>query len=57
VKPQADGSAPSSHPIKAKLSSRIYHLPGMAFYERTTADRCYASPEAAEADGFSRAKR
>jgi hypothetical protein len=35
----------------------IYHLPGMAAYGRTLPDRCYADPEAAEADGFVRAKR
>ena len=49
--------APASHPVKAKLSSMLYHLPGMAFYERTHPDRCYADADAAEADGFTRAKR
>ena len=48
---------PTSHPVKAKLSSMLYHLPGMAFYERTRPDRCYVDAEAAEADGFTRAKR
>lgn len=49
--------APASHPVKAKLSSLLYHLPGMAFYDRTRPDRCYVDAEAAEADGFIRAKR
>jgi len=57
VEPEPDGSAPASHPVKVKLSSRLYHSPGMSAYERTKADRCYASEEAAEADGFTRARR
>lgn len=48
---------PPSHPVKAKLSSKLYHLPGMLAYARTTPDRCYGGPEAAEADGLTRAKR
>jgi hypothetical protein len=51
------GAALASHPVKAKESSRLYHLPGMLAYERTRPDRCYQSAEAAEADGFVRAKR
>jgi outer membrane biosynthesis protein TonB len=51
------GVCPKSHPVKAKVSSFIYHLPGMLAYERTTPDRCYRGPEEAEADGFRRAKR
>ena len=51
------GVCPTSHPVKAKLSSKIFHLPGMANYERTTPDRCYADAEAAEADGLRPAKR
>ena len=57
AQPMADGAVPAGHPVKAKLASRLYHLPGMAAYDRTRPDRCYASPQAAEADGFSRAKR
>jgi hypothetical protein len=56
VPPGPDG-CPSTHQVKAKLSSMIYHLPGMAFYARTVPDRCYASADEAEADGFARAKR
>ena len=30
---EPDGAVcPTSHPIKAKMSSKIFHLPGMAFY-------------------------
>jgi hypothetical protein len=54
----ADGGAcPTSHPIKAKLSSGIYHVPGGLNYERTNADRCYATPDAAESDGLRASKR
>ena len=44
----ADGGCPVSHPVKAKLASGIFHEPGGANYERTHADRCYLSAEAAE---------
>jgi len=50
-------ACPPTHPVKAKLASRLYHLPGMLAYERTVPDRCYVDPAAAEADGFTRAKR
>jgi pyruvate/2-oxoglutarate dehydrogenase complex dihydrolipoamide acyltransferase (E2) component len=52
-----DGECPPGYPVKAKLGSRIYHRPGGLSYERTRPDRCYPSPEAAEADGFRAAKR
>jgi len=43
--------------VKAKDSSRIFHVEGGLSYERTRADRCYRSPEDAEADGYRAAKR
>lgn len=52
-----DGACPDGYPVKAKLRSRLYHLPGMAAYARTGPDRCYPTAEAAEADGFTRARR
>ncbi|MHB8293983.1 MAG: sunset domain-containing protein [Acidimicrobiales bacterium] len=53
-----DGSScPASHPVKAKMSSKTYHLPGMSAYDRTKPDRCYLNAEAAEADGLHRASR
>ena len=52
-----DGSCPASHPVKAKLASGIYHVPGGANYARTQPDRCYLSTEAAEADGLRPSKR
>jgi hypothetical protein len=50
-------TCPPSHPVKAKLSSRLFHLPGMFAYERTRPDRCYRDEDAAAADGLRRAKR
>lgn len=57
VVPLDGGSCPPTHPVKAKLGSGIFHLPGMAMYGRTRADRCYCTPEAAEADGLRRSSR
>jgi hypothetical protein len=51
-----NGSCPDGYPIKV-ASSGIYHVPGGQFYDRTVAERCYASTEAAEADGYRAAKR
>ncbi|MGH9273695.1 MAG: hypothetical protein ACRDZU_03520 [Acidimicrobiales bacterium] len=48
---------PTSHPVKAKLSSKIFHLPGMLNYDRTKPDRCYRDATAAEGDGLRAAKR
>ena len=52
VEPDADGGCPESHPVKAKLSSGIFHVPGGANYERTKPDRCYVDEAAADADGL-----
>lgn len=48
---------PETHPVKAKLSSRLFHLPGGFAYARTNPDRCYTSGDAATTDGFTPAKR
>jgi len=56
AEPNPDGTCPASHPIKAKLSSGIYHVPGGANYERTKPDRCYADEPAAITDGLRRSK-
>ena len=52
-----DGACPISHPVKGKVTSGIFHVPGGQAYERTRADRCYADSIAAEADGMRQAKR
>ena len=58
--PWVDGStaevAPDGFPVKVKISSGIFHVPGGRFYERTNADRWYATTEAAEADGYRQSK-
>jgi hypothetical protein len=56
VAPLEGGACPPSHPVKANEGSGIYHVPGGRFYERTMAGRCYASVDAAAADGFRAAK-
>lgn len=57
VSPDAAGDAPSTHPVKVKMASKVYREPGGPGYDRCRADRCYSSVAAAEADGFTRAKR
>jgi hypothetical protein len=57
VEPGPDGEVPDSHPIKAKMSSGKYHVPGGFNYPRTKPDRCYRDVAAAEADGLRPAKR
>lgn len=51
-----DGVCPLTHPVKLNESSGIFHLPGGRFYERTKPERCYITPEAAEADGYRKSK-
>ena len=51
-----DGVCPAGYPIKANDNSHIFHVPGGRFYDRTVAERCYATAEAAERDGYRRAK-
>ncbi|HLM18201.1 MAG TPA: hypothetical protein VK549_10295 [Acidimicrobiia bacterium] len=52
IDPADSGACPAHHPVKGKLRSGIFHVPGGANYTRTAADRCYVSVEAAEADGL-----
>jgi hypothetical protein len=51
-----DGACPDGYPIKANDNSGIFHVPGGRFYDRTVPERCYANTEAAERDGYRRAK-
>lgn len=57
VEPEAGGACPDGYPVKAKLASGIFHVPGMLAYDRTTPDRCYRDESSAEADGLRKAKR
>ena len=56
LEPADSGACPAHHPVKAKLASGIFHVPGGANYARTIPDRCYLSPEAAESDGLRASK-
>jgi large subunit ribosomal protein L4 len=47
-----DGSEPDGFPIKGNASSKLYHVPGSAFYKRTVAEVWFRTAEAAEAAGF-----
>jgi large subunit ribosomal protein L4 len=50
--PLADGSEPEGYPVKGNESSKLYHVPGTAFYNRTAAEVWFASAEDAEKAGF-----
>ncbi|MDQ6927828.1 MAG: hypothetical protein M3159_04105 [Actinomycetota bacterium] len=52
-----NGACPAAYPVKGKLKSLIYHLPGMTAYQRTNPDRCYRDEASAQADGLRKAKR
>lgn len=51
-----EGPDPDGFPVKVKVASGIFHVPGGRFYDRLRADRCYTTTEAAEADGYRRSK-
>ena len=50
--PLADGGQPEGYPIKGNASSKLYHVPGSAFYDRTVAEVWFATEEDAAAAGF-----
>jgi hypothetical protein len=52
-----EGACPGTHPVKGKLTSKIFHVPGGFNYPRTIPDRCYIDAAAAEADGLRASKR
>jgi len=47
-----DDEMPDGYPVKGNESSKLYHLPGTPFYDRTNAEVWFADAEAAEAAGF-----
>ncbi len=47
-----DGSEPEGFPVKGNESSKLYHLPGTSFYNRTEAEVWFAGAEDAEKAGF-----
>jgi hypothetical protein len=56
VEPLPDGGCAEGFPVKAKVASGIFHVEGGRNYARTKPDRCYATPEAAAADGLRQSK-
>ncbi len=55
VEPDGE-TCPRGYPVKAKVKSGIFHVPGGRNYDRTVPDRCYADAGAATADGLRAAK-
>lgn len=58
--PSTGSACPANAPIKGNINNKgekIYHRPGQQAYEKTKPEACYATPAAAEADGFRAAKR
>ncbi len=56
IAPSDAAAAPEGFPVKVKVSSGIFHVPGGRFYERTNPDRWYATAAAALADGYRQSK-
>lgn len=48
-------TAPEGYPVKGSMRTGRYHVPGSPSYDETVAEIWFASPELAEANGFSRA--
>lgn len=61
VKPVDEWNCPKTHPIKGNVNvqkgTRIYHLPGGAFYNKTKPEKCFAAEDDAKKDGFRKSKR
>jgi very-short-patch-repair endonuclease len=54
-----NGDCPNSYPFKGNVKSDgelIVHAPGQQFYERTKAEMCFQSIEAAASDGYRKSK-
>jgi hypothetical protein len=53
VPPDGPWACPAGAPIKGYLSQsgRVYFLPGTAFYDEASPERCYASEDEARRDG------
>ncbi len=57
--PQNYGSCecPSDRPIKGNAQSGIYHMPDGVYYDRTCAERCFATEDEAQDAGYRKSKR
>jgi hypothetical protein len=54
-----NGDCPNSYPFKGNVKNdgeRIVHAPGQQFYEKTDAEMCFQSIEAAISDGYRKSK-
>lgn len=50
--PLEDGAEPDGFPVKGKISSKLYHVPGSSHYSRTVAEVWFDTAASAEAAGF-----
>lgn len=57
TKPVSAWNCPSWAPIKGNASSRIYHVPGGAYYSRTKPEECFSNAAAARSAGYRASKR
>lgn len=55
---KVDGAAdcPAGYPIKGNASSKIYHMPGQSSFARTEPEICFATEDAARAEGYRASK-
>lgn len=49
-------ACPTWAPIKGNAESRIYHVPGAAFYDRTNPEKCFRYEADARLAGYRRAQ-
>ncbi len=54
--PPDSWNCPSWAPIKGNASSKIYHVPGGRYYDKTNPEECFASEAAARAAGYRASK-
>jgi large subunit ribosomal protein L17 len=52
--PLEDGSQPEGYPVKGNADSMLYHESDTQYYDQTEPEVWFATPEAAEAAGFSK---
>jgi len=55
VAPASYQSCPSDYPLKGNQTG-IYHSPGQQYYEQTSPQKCFATPEDAERAGYRASK-
>jgi len=55
--PRMGMGCPPRRPIKGNRESKIYHMPGDAFYEQTSPERCFRTETEAQKAGYRKAER